>query len=122
MLPAVSLAVSECASLLALCLPEACFRVQESPRKKRACGVRPQDRSGPSGGLTPHTLFFLQGGSKLPHSKACGVLVLKVLEPLCWFGLLERDTPEDDWRGPFSERKFRKTALFDQFIHFVGPP
>jgi hypothetical protein len=52
-----------------------------------------------------------------PDAEA-GVLVLKVLEPLCWFGLLEGDTRDDDYDRRFGSQKYRKTPLFDQFLSF----
>ncbi len=44
----------------------------------------------------------------------------RVLEPLVWFGLLERDQePKRSWEVP-PEMRLRKTPLFDRFIRF--PP
>jgi len=45
-----------------------------------------------------------------------------MLRPLSWFGLLERDGPEDQLSNEAAETCFRKTALFDRFITFCPPP
>lgn len=44
-----------------------------------------------------------------------------MLTPLTWFGLLERDRPQDP-PGHEAETRFRKTVLFDRFITFHPPP
>lgn len=45
-----------------------------------------------------------------------------MLRPLSWFGLLERDGPEDQLAEEAAQTRFRKTALFDRFITFCSPP
>jgi hypothetical protein len=45
-----------------------------------------------------------------------------MLRPLSWFGLLERDGPEDQLADEAAQTRFRKTTLFDRFITFCPPP
>jgi hypothetical protein len=45
-----------------------------------------------------------------------------MLQPLTWFGLLERDGPPDPLGDQAAKLRFRKSALFDRFIIFGPPP
>jgi hypothetical protein len=77
----------------------------------------------PAGKLPPE-VFLPQVRDQITRtdpwpSAESGILVLKVLEPLCWFGLLQGDTRDDDDLRPFEDRKYRKTPLFDQFMTFI---
>jgi hypothetical protein len=45
-----------------------------------------------------------------------------MLQPLTWFGLLERDGPADPLGSEAAKLRFRRTALFDRFIAFCPPP
>jgi len=45
-----------------------------------------------------------------------------MLQPLTWFGLLERDGPPDPLGDQAAKLRFRKTALFDRFITFCPSP
>jgi hypothetical protein len=58
---------------------------------------------------------------KIAHAESW-MLVIKVLEPLCWFGLLEMNTSDQKNADYFSDTKFRKTPLFDQFLSFEFKP
>jgi len=50
------------------------------------------------------------------------MLVSKVLEPLCWFGLLEKNVSDQGEAKNLRDRRFRKTPLFDQFLSFEFKP
>lgn len=58
----------------------------------------------------------------LPYSGLLDLRLLafesRVLQYLCWFGLLEQKNPaaNDDWQQP---RLYQKTPLYDRFLQFV---
>ncbi|WP_460630475.1 hypothetical protein [Insolitispirillum peregrinum] len=58
----------------------------------------------------------------LPYSGLLDLRLLafesRVLQYLCWFGLLEQKNPaaNDDWQ---QHRLYQKTPLYDRFLQFV---
>jgi len=78
-------------------------------------------------GKLPEEVFLPTVSAEIQHlnrweGAEASALLVRVLEPLTWFGLLETDTPKDDHPRPSEDRKFRKTPLFDQFLSFVFKP
>ena len=49
---------------------------------------------------------------------ACFHLISRLIRPLIWMGLLERQ-PEHD-RTRIEQRRYRKTPLFDRFIRIAS--
>lgn len=53
-----------------------------------------------------------------PELEACLHMKFNLVRPLCWLGLLEED--DTARQTPLEQRRIRKTALFDKFLHFRG--
>ncbi len=60
---------------------------------------------------------LIAGPTGRPEFDACLLLKFNIVRPLRWLGLMEEaDAPH--WT-PIEQRRIRKTALFDQFLHFA---
>jgi hypothetical protein len=64
---------------------------------------------------------LLRGPDSWPH-RDVAVVRSQVLEPLEWFGLVERDREPSKRHGLDLSVRFRKTPLFDEFIQFAPFP
>jgi hypothetical protein len=52
-----------------------------------------------------------------PMQDASYYLLSRLTRPLLWLGMLEQH-PDDDRRMRIEDRRYRKTALYDRFLHF----
>lgn len=52
-----------------------------------------------------------------PVEDACYYLLSRFVRPLLWLGMIERH-PDDDRRLRIEDRRYRKTPLYDLFLHF----
>ena len=54
-----------------------------------------------------------------PVTDTCYYLHISVVRPLLWLGLLEQNS-DDERRAMIEDRRYRKTILFDRFLHFLS--
>ena len=47
-----------------------------------------------------------------------GLMEMRILRPLVWFGLLQSGVEENSTGGVIKRRAYRKTLLFDRFLKF----
>lgn len=59
---------------------------------------------------------LMAGRSGRPEFEACLLLRFNIVRPLKWLGLMEEADALD--LTPIEQRRIRKAALFDQFMHF----